>query len=300
MTWADQVKSIVGLVLVTGLTLAIAVPTHLLLYAAVAIGINWVVALVHAIPFQTEKLFDFFGAITFSSLAILSAAVHLAKESNANDYWRSLVLSCLVVVWAFRLGSFLFLRFRNTGKDDRFDEIRTDPVKFLVIWSLQGLWAFITVLPVELIHTQAKSQSSIQASDVIGIVIWIVGFGIEVIADRQKTEFKKDKANQNKYISVGLWYYSRHPNYFGEIMLWIGITVVAAPQLTTAGYIIVSCFSPALVTTLLVFVSGIPILEAKADAKWGSDPHYQYYKKRTSVLIPWFPRNIPEPEVLTP
>ncbi|KDO16920.1 hypothetical protein SPRG_17453, partial [Saprolegnia parasitica CBS 223.65] len=289
-----------GFVLATGITLAIALPTDLLLYAAVAMGLNWAASLFHAIPCQTEKFFDLFGATTFASLSILAAAIHLANERDANAYWRSLTLSVVSLLWALRLGSFLFLRIHGAGSDNRFDDIRNAPLKFFSVWTLQGLWAFATMLPVLLLHTHAGPQVGVCAADIIGLALWLIGFTTEVVADAQKTAFKKDPANRNAFINVGLWYYSRHPNYFGEILLWIGLTVVSAAQLTTPGYIVVACFSPALVATLLVFVSGIPILEAKADAKWGAEPSYQQYKQRTSILIPWFTTSHSHLEVRSP
>ncbi|OQR87243.1 membrane protein [Achlya hypogyna] len=289
-----------GFVAATGLALAIALPTDLLLYAAVAMGINWFAAVVHAIPFQSEKYFDLLGATTFSTLTILSAAIHLANETSATAYWRSLTLSVISLIWALRLGSFLFLRIHGAGSDNRFDDIRAAPLKFFSVWTLQGLWAFATMLPVLLLHVHARTQTSLQASDVIGFALWLFGFAIEVFADAQKTAFKKEPTNRRRFVNVGLWYYSRHPNYFGEITLWIGLTVVSAAQVTSPGYIVVACFSPLLVATLLIFVSGIPILEAKADAKWGAEAEYQLYKQRTSVLVPWWPKKTLHIEVRSP
>ena len=115
-------------------------------------------------------------------------------------------------------------------------------------------------------------------------MIWLTGFTIEVMADRQKSRFRADPANRGRFISTGLWSRSRHPNYFGEITLWVGILLIAAP--TLRGWQWVAVLSPLFVTVLLTRVSGIPLLEKKADTKWGDDPAYQEYKASTPVLIP--------------
>jgi steroid 5-alpha reductase family enzyme len=104
------------------------------------------------------------------------------------------------------------------------------------------------------------------------------------VADNQKGRFKADPANQGKFISTGLWAKSRHPNYFGEIVLWIGVLLIAVPVLE--GWQWVALLSPVFVALLLVKGSGVPLLEAKADKKWGGQPDYEAYKKNTPVLIP--------------
>ena len=122
-----------------------------------------------------------------------------------------------------------------------------------------------------------------------GIAIWSVGFVIEVVADRQKSNFKADPSNEGEFIDTGLWAWSRHPNYFGEITLWLGMAVLAVPVLS--GWQWVTLVSPLFVTLLLTRVSGIPMLEKRADDRWGSDPDYRRYKEQTPVLIPRPPRS---------
>ena len=118
----------------------------------------------------------------------------------------------------------------------------------------------------------------------LGLIIWFIGFGIEAVADAQKSAFKADSKNKRKFIQSGLWSKSRHPNYFGEIVLWIGVALIAFPVLQ--GWQYVTLVSPVFVTLLLTKISGVPMLEKKADSKWGGQDDYEAYKKDTSVLIP--------------
>lgn len=116
------------------------------------------------------------------------------------------------------------------------------------------------------------------------MLLWAAGFAVEVIADRQKSRFRADDAHRGRFISTGLWSRSRHPNYFGEILLWIGVAVIALPVLQ--GWQWVGLVSPVFVAVLITRVSGVPLLEAKADAKWGGQPDYEEYKRTTPVLVP--------------
>ena len=119
---------------------------------------------------------------------------------------------------------------------------------------------------------------------IVGALVWLIGFVIEVVADAQKSRFNADPANKGKFIRTGLWSRSRHPNYFGEIVLWIGIAIIAIPVLQ--GWQWVAMISPVFVTILLTRISGIPLLQKKAEAKWGGQADYEEYKKNTPVLIP--------------
>jgi steroid 5-alpha reductase family enzyme len=188
-------------------------------------------------------------------------------------------------VWAVRLGSFLFIRVKKAGQDRRFTQIKTKFFRFLLTWTLGGTWVFITMAS-GLAAMTSQSQSPIDAFLIIGAAMWALGFVIEVIADRQKTRFRKDPANADKFISSGLWSISRHPNYLGEIILWIGIAVIALPVLS--GWQWVTLISPIFVSFLLLKVSGVPLLENNAESRWGDDPEFRQYKARTPSLIPYF------------
>ena len=187
----------------------------------------------------------------------------------------------MIGVWALRLGSYLFLRIHRAGSDRRFDEVKQDFWQFLMAWSLQAVWVFLTLCCALTAITSVEPRPlGIWAE--IGAIVWVTGFGIEVLADRQKSAFRKNPANQGRYITSGLWAWSRHPNYFGEFVLWVGVALIALPVLS--GWQFVTLISPIFVFLLLTRISGIPPLETRAEAKWGDDPEYRAYVERTPVL----------------
>ena len=243
------------------------------LCGAVCFAINWLVFL-HAYAAQTERYFDLTGSITY--LSVVACAVVLGSRDP-----RALLLALLVGVWALRLGSFLFRRIRREGADRRFDALKPDFARFLLAWTLQGLWVFLTV-SCALAAMTAASAGPLDALAALGAAVWAAGFGIEVLADRQKAVFRADPANRDRFIATGLWAWSRHPNYCGEILLWLGVALISLPALS--GWTLVTLVSPVFVYVLLTRISGIPLLETRSDAKWGDDPEYQEYKARTPVL----------------
>lgn len=238
--------------------------------------IQWL-AFIPAYLQQTEKFFDITGSLTYISVTIL--AVLLSPQVDG----RSLLLAALVVIWAGRLGTFLFRRVHKAGKDGRFDEIKTSFFRFLMTWTLQGLWVTLTLAAALAAITTTVRRDWGWAA-LLGGLVWIFGFTFEVVADAQKSSFRDDPANKGKFIQTGLWARSRHPNYFGEIVLWIGVAIIAIPVLQ--GWQWATLISPFFVTLLLTRVSGIPMLEKRADEKWGGQEAYEAYKKRTPVLIP--------------
>lgn len=238
--------------------------------------IQWL-AFIPAFKAQTEKYYDLTGALTYISITVLLVLLTPAVDA------RGLLLAAMVVVWAARLGSFLFRRVRRHGKDDRFDELKPSFFRFLNTWTLQGLWVVLTAAAAWIAITSA-TRVGLDGWALAGVVVWAAGFGIEIVADRQKSRFKADPANKGKFISTGLWSKSRHPNYFGEIVLWIGVLLVAVPVLE--GWQWVALLSPVFVAFLLIKGSGIPPLEKKADQKWGGQADYEAYKKNTPVLVP--------------
>jgi steroid 5-alpha reductase family enzyme len=246
------------------------------LCVALAFIIQWI-AFIPAFINQTEKFYDLVGSITYLSLTWV--AVLLIPEIDA----RAWLLAAIISIWAIRLGTFLFRRVRAAGEDRRFREVKTSLVRFLIYWTVQGLWVSLTLAAaLAAITTMTRRDLGIFA--LIGFLLWLLGFGIEVIADRQKSMFRADPQNAGKFINTGLWSWSRHPNYFGEVILWIGVAVIAVPVLS--GWQWLTLISPIFVVILLTRVSGIPILESLADEKWGGQADYEDYKARTSVLIP--------------
>ena len=258
-----------------GGSLVLGVPLFALV-VGLAFVIQWIVFIPSFVR-QTEKFFDLTGSITYISVTTLALLLSSAIDARAILLW------ALVIIWAVRLGTFLFRRIQKAGKDDRFDELKPSFIRFLNVWTIQGLWVTFTAAAAWVAITTTHRQE-LDAFAVIGLLVWMFGFAFEVIADAQKSRFNADPANKGKFIQIGLWSRSRHPNYFGEIVLWIGVTIIALPVLQ--GWQWVALISPVFVTLLLTRVSGIPLLEAKADKKWGGQPEYEAYKKRTPVLIP--------------
>ena len=232
--------------------------------------------------FETEHYFDLTGSLTYVSVTLL--AILFTVDISLRD----VLLALFVWIWAFRLGSFLFIRVKKAGSDGRFDLMKKDFWWFLMTWTVQGLWVFLT-LAMALAAITSESKMAIDFFAIVGTLIWIFGFSIEVIADQQKTNFKDDPANKDKFITVGLWSWSRHPNYFGEMVLWIGIALIAFPVLI--GWQLVALISPIFVIFLLTKISGVTMLESRGNKKWGDDEEYKNYIKNTSVLIPLPPKN---------
>ncbi|MBI9046958.1 MAG: DUF1295 domain-containing protein [Anaerolineaceae bacterium] len=242
---------------------------------ALAFIIQWL-AFIPAFLKKTESFFDLTGSITYILVTIISVIL------SAKFDMRSLILMVIIILWAARLGLFLFKRIHAAGEDRRFREIKTSFLRFLMTWTLQGLWVSFSLAAALAVIT-AQKQVTFDVFAIIGILVWAFGFGIEVIADRQKSLFKADPENKGRFIQSGLWSWSRHPNYFGEIVLWIGVAIITLPVLQ--GWQWLTLISPVFIILLLTRISGVPMLEKRADEKWGGQEDYESYKNRTSVLV---------------
>jgi steroid 5-alpha reductase family enzyme len=242
--------------------------------------VNWLVFVPSNIA-TTEHYFDLTGSVTYVTVTIVALALTDGLDA------RGVVVGAMVIVWALRLGSFLFRRVKRDGRDGRFDRIKVDPLRFFMTWTLQGLWVLLTVACALAIITGGERRS-IGWVAIVGIVVWVGGFAIEVVADQQKSAFKQDAGNEGRFITTGLWSWSRHPNYFGEITLWTGVAIIAIPVLS--GWRWVTLISPVFVVLLLTRVSGIPMLEARAEKRWGEDEEFRAYTRSTSLLVPRPPR----------
>jgi steroid 5-alpha reductase family enzyme len=227
--------------------------------------------------FKTDKFTDISYALTFTVIAVFG----LINSSRASVQW---IITVLILLWAARLGSYLLIRIRRIGRDKRFDTRRNSFIKFGSFWLLQAITVWIVMLAASLLYGVSASMG-ITLITFIGVFIAVLGIVIEYIADMQKFNFISQTNNKGKWIDSGLWKYSRHPNYFGEILMWIGIFVITAEWLNkTQTYIAV--LSPMFISFMIIFVSGIPLLEKSAEKKWGNDKNYIRYRKTTSVLIP--------------
>ncbi len=245
------------------------------LCALAVFAIQWL-AYIPAYLLQTEKFYDLVGS--FSYLLLVGLALALSTDLDA----RSLLLASLVALWAVRLGSFLVLRIRRDGRDSRFDRIKPSALRFFLAWNTQGLWVLYTSA-CALAAIAGTTPAPLGLFDLLALALWLFGFTIEVVADAQKRAFRA-RFGEERFIDTGLWARSRHPNYFGEIMLWIGVALLALPALE--GWRYLTLVSPVFVFLLLTRVSGVPLLERKAEERWGSDPAYQAYRDRTPVLLP--------------
>ena len=246
----------------------------------IAFVIQWIL-FIPAFYFQTEKFYDLTGSATYIFIvSYISIQSNFAKNVNLGN----ILLASFIILWAIRLGSFLFTRIHKSGEDKRFKFIKPSPSRFFMTWTLQGMW--VSICSMCALTAMASKNGVIQNGFFyIGMLVFIAGFVIEIIADWQKSIFRKNPTNKDQFISNGLWYYSRHPNYFGEITLWLGISIMSFSSLSSWQYI--TLISPLFTYMLLVYVSGVRILEISGLEKWGHLQNYQEYIRTTSSLFPY-------------
>ena len=238
--------------------------------------IQWIL-FIPAYIFQTEKFYDLSGSLTY--ISVVSFCFYNNSDSN-NINLGNLIISLMIIIWATRLGSFLFIRIKKAGEDIRFREIKKSPSRFFMTWTLQGMWVSLCSACA---LTGIANGILINSYFYIGVVIFTIGFITEIIADYQKTIFRKDPNNKDKFINSGLWKYSRHPNYLGEIILWLGISIISFSSLNE--WELITLISPIFTYLLLVYVSGIRILEYNGNKKWGHLDSYKEYKDNTPRLL---------------
>ena len=249
---------------------------------ALSFIIHWLV-FIPSYFYKTEKFYDITGTVAYLSI-LLTTAYLINLVNDEGILLRSIISIIFVMIWAIRLGIFLFKRVIKVGEDKRFEHAKKSFSKFLMFFNISALWVFLTIVNV-LTMIINNSDSVTDLFFIIGFTIVIIGFIIEVVADMQKRKFRTNISNKGQFISSGLWSISRHPNYFGEMMIWVGMSFVTIPILI--GWQFITLISPIFVIFLLTKVSGINLLEASANDKWGADKNYQDYKDKTSVLIPF-------------
>lgn len=231
---------------------------------------------------QTDKLTDITYSLTF---IIVTLALLFLNKNELHNY--HFILVTMIVIWALRLGSYLFRRILIKGKDDRFDGFRHRFTGFGKFFILQAVSIWIVSLPFVLALNTSQAEASIAYDNIcmpIGVTIFIVGWIIETIADAQKFKFRSNPKNEGRFMSLGLFKIVRFPNYTGEILLWIGVFIYCAPIL--GGIKWLAIISPIWIITLLLFISGIPFLEKSNQERYGHLESFMWYKSNTKKLIP--------------
>ena len=241
--------------------------------------IHWI-AYIPAYLFQTEKFYDLTGSVTYLSVVWF---VFLSTYKSISLNFGNLILVLLISIWTIRLGLFLFMRIHKAGEDKRFRSIKTSASQFFMTFTLSGLWVTLCSM-CALVAISSPEGLVMNALTYVGIILFIIGFGIEIVADNQKTAFRSIEANKDSFITSGLWSKSRHPNYFGEVLLWFAIAVISFSSLE--GLQLITLISPVFTYILLVYVSGVRMLEDMNDKKWADDEQYKSYKKNTPMLFP--------------
>jgi len=249
---------------------------EILIALGISVAIN-AVFFAFAALLRTDKVTDLSYSLSFVTLAL----VLLFRGGHFTPL--HVVSAALICVWGIRLGAYLFSRILKTGVDHRFDDMRDHPLRFARFWVLQAVTVWVVMLPAIRLFALPGSDG-LTAVSIAGIALWAIGFAVEVASDAQKSAFKKAPVNRDRFISTGLWRNSRHPNYFGESLLWWGLFVAMAPVFS--GWDFLAAVGPVFLTLLLLFVSGVPLLEKSADKKYGAEPAYQEYKRRTSIFLP--------------
>ena len=244
--------------------------------------VHWIIFIPSFLA-KTEKFYDITGTLAYI-ITLYLASVLTSYSSGASLEPRTLIIIGMVSFWALRLGIFLFIRVLKVGEDRRFREAKKSFSKYLVWWTMSALWVFLTTANALTLIINNKKLVN-QPIFYLGLLIWFIGILFEIIADEQKRRFRLNEKNRGKYISSGLWSISRHPNYFGEIILWIGIAIISLP--TLSGFQYVTLISPLFIYLLLTRISGVNLLEESSDKKWGDLPEYEQYKRETPVLVPF-------------
>jgi len=249
------------------------------LLAAIDFGIQTTLSVV-AIVNKTEKFYDLAGGNTFS---LLAAGALFLQDEDSTLSWRQKMNVAMVGLWATRLSCFLFWRVLKAGEDRRFRKAKKNGLMFFSYWLMQGVWVFLTGLPVYITNVRNNDSNKIDGCMVAGWSIFALGFLIETIADVQKTVWRSNPMNKGKWINKGLWSVCQHPNYAGEIMLWFGVYL--ANLSSFQGWEHIGVISPVFTFLLLRYVSGVPLLQQYARKKWGSDPAWRKYNETTPLLL---------------
>ncbi len=251
----------------------------LLLALVISLTLNGIFFAI-AYRLKTDKLTDITYSLSFIFIGLFaySRSSHKSFET---------IGTALILIWSLRLGGFLLYRVIKNGKDRRFDGMRESFTRFAKFWVGQAVVAWVLMVPAILAFSGSKDLSVIS---IVGVIIWLIGLIFESMADFQKYKFRLEPKNKDKWIGSGVWSLSRHPNYFGEMLIWVGVYLYTFPVLNSMVRVL-CLISPVLIIVLLRYGSGIPILEKSADKRWGDNTKYIEYKRKTNLLIPSFKKH---------
>jgi len=232
-----------------------------------------------ALFLKDNSIIDIFWGLGFILITLVTLWL------NPYIFTRKIILNIFILIWGLRLSLYIFNRNKGKGEDFRYKNWRNTWKYFVIrsylqVFILQGSIMFIVALPIVFVNSAEPAEISIL--DIIGIIIFCIGFIFETIGDQQLTHFKKNPDNKGKIITSGLWKYTRHPNYFGEALLWWGIAMMALSY-PGSWFILLS---PLTITFLLRYISGVPMLEEKYKGR----EDFEAYKQKTSIFFPWFPK----------
>jgi len=247
-----------------------------------------------ALTLRTDVFTDFAGTSNFLLLFLMSYFFGGSGTGVFGPCARTAVVTGVAVAWGLRLGGFLLARILSWGKDNRFDKMREKPLQWGIFWGLQALWASLTSLPVSVLNMgePVLSCQPLCALDWVAWALMITAIVVEATADFQKLRFKREQRNAGKWCTAGLWSFSRHPNYFAEMLFWWSAFAASCAGFKGSGVapFLIAALGPLFTSLLLLGVSGVPLLEDSADSKHFDNAAYVDYKFTTSPVFPLPPR----------